>query len=144
MRTKTVRLSHQYFINMMIFFLVALVFIVSKANIIPQEYKSIFMWIYYAALVLCGFTGVFRQEKVDESAEKALGKVYRIIWNVVLIGLLILAVVIGAPGFQERIKLTRDNICLIILIFLFFITFLRYTLFVYYDRRGLKDAGAKD
>ncbi|ERI93661.1 hypothetical protein HMPREF1982_01424 [Clostridiales bacterium oral taxon 876 str. F0540] len=144
MRAKTVRLSHQYFINMMIFFLVGLVFTVTKANVIPQEYKSAFMWVYYAALALCGFTSIFKQEKVDESAEKALSKVYRIIWNVVLVGLLMLAVVVGAPGFQEKVKLTRDNISLIIFVFLFLITFLKYILFVYYDRKGLRDAGIKD
>lgn len=80
---------------------------------------------------------IFKLETVDESAEKVLNRVNNIIWLVIRIGLLVLAVVVGAPMFKEKIDLSRDAISVIILLFLFLLTFLKYILFVYYDRKGL-------
>jgi hypothetical protein len=135
MGMKKLKLSKQYFLNMLIFLFILAAFIVSREGSIPQEYKKIFMWIYYIAMVICGFSGFSKNELVDELAEKVLSKVNHIIWIIIRIGLLILAVIVGAPKFKE-INLTRDTICLLILSFLFVVTFLKYILFIYYDRKG--------
>lgn len=137
MEKKVIKLSQQYFVNMLIFLLILLSLIVSRSSFIAQEYKSIFMWVYNIVLILGGFMVIFKHETVDESAEKVLNRVNNIIWLVIRIGLLVLAVVVGAPMFKEKIDLSRDAISVIILLFLFLITFLKYILFVYYDRKGL-------
>ncbi len=137
MEKKVIKLSQQYFVNMLIFLLILLSLIVSRSSFIAQEYKSIFMWVYNIVLILGGFMVIFKHETVDESAEKVLNRVNNIIWLVIRIGLLLLAVVVGAPMFKEKIDLSRDAISIIILSFLFLLTFLKYILFVYYDRKGL-------
>lgn len=137
MEKKVIKLSQQYFVNMLIFLLILLSLIVSRSSFIAQEYKSIFMWVYNIVLILGGFMVIFKHETVDESAEKVLNRVNNIIWLVIRIGLLVLAVVVGAPMFKEKIDLSRDAISVIILLFLFLLTFLKYILFVYYDRKGL-------
>jgi hypothetical protein len=136
MEVKKVKLSQQYFVNMLIFLFVLLAFVVSRVSSIPQGHQKIFSWIYYIAMLLFGVSGLLKQEAVDESAEKVLGKVNRIIWIVIRAGLLLLAVIVGAPGLKE-ITMTRDTICFMILLFLFIVTFLKYILFVYFDRKGL-------
>jgi len=137
MEKKVMKLSQQYFVNMVIFLLILLSLIVSRASFIADEYKSIFMWMYNIVLILGGFMVIFKHETVDESAEKVLNRVNNTIWLVIRIGLLLLAVVVGAPMFKEKIDLSRDAISIIILSFLFLLTFLKYILFVYYDRKGL-------
>ncbi|WP_017416364.1 hypothetical protein [Clostridium tunisiense] len=137
MEKKVIKLSQQYFVNMLIFLLILLSLIVSRSSFIAQEYKSIFMWVYNIVLTLGCFMVIFKHETVDESAEKVLNRVNNIIWLVIRIGLLVLAVVVGAPMFKEKIDLSRDAISVIILLFLFLLTFLKYILFVYYDRKGL-------
>lgn len=120
----------------LVVFLILIVYIASRENFGFKQYESIISKIYYSALVIYGFTGLIKQEKPDELAEKILSKANEICVTVVDIGLILLMILVGAPAFK-KIDISRDMIGLLILLLLFVTTSLKSFLFYYFNREGL-------
>lgn len=136
MENKKVNLANQYLFKAVIMLMVLIVFITSILSNIPNEIQKGITAVSYIIMLLCGISGFWKQEKVDESAEKALGKIHGIIYVFSIVVLTIIACIIGSPFFQNYM-ITRQHITIIILIFLSVITFLKTILFVYYNRKGI-------
>lgn len=133
---KKISLSAQYAMKALVVFLILIVYIASRENFGFKQYESIISKIYYSALVIYGFTGLIKQEKPDELAEKILSKANEICVTVVDIGLILLMILVGAPAFK-KIDISRDMIGLLILLLLFVTTSLKSFLFYYFNREGL-------
>ncbi len=136
MGKKKISLSAQYAMKALVVFLILIVYIASRENFGFKQYESIISKIYYSALVIYGFTGLIKQEKPDELAEKILSKANEICVTVVDIGLILLMILVGAPAFK-KIDISRDMIGLLILLLLFVTTSLKSFLFYYFNREGL-------
>lgn len=137
MEKKKISLAVQYSMQALMIFGLLSLYVVSRENFGFKQYEPIISRLYYMGLILFALMGLIRRnEKVDESAEKVLGKVTSICLQVATLGLIILVILSGSPFYKE-IKLSRDIIGLLILGLLFIITSLKPILFYYFDRKGL-------
>jgi uncharacterized membrane protein YiaA len=134
---KKINLVTQYGLKALLILGILILYVASRENFGFKQYEPIISKLYYIGLIFYGLIGLIRKdEKVDESAERILGKVNQICLNVAISGLVILMILVGAPMYKE-VNLSRDMIGLLMLILLFIITSLKPILFHHFDRKGL-------
>lgn len=137
MEKKKINLVTQYGLKALLILEILTLYVASRENFGFKQYEPIISKLYYIGLIFYGLIGLIRKdEKVDESAERILGKVNQICLNVAISGLVILMILVGAPMYKE-VNLSRDMIGLLMLILLFIITSLKPILFHHFDRKGL-------
>ncbi|CAK7019791.1 hypothetical protein ACF3M2_05285 [Tissierella carlieri] len=137
MEKKKINLVTQYGLKALLILGILTLYVASRENFGFKQYEPIISKLYYIGLIFYGLIGLIRKdEKVDESAERILGKVNQICLNVAISGLVILMILVGAPMYKE-VNLSRDMIGLLMLILLFIITSLKPILFHHFDRKGL-------
>lgn len=137
MEKKKINLVTQYGLKALLILGILILYVASRENFGFKQYEPIISKLYYIGLIFYGLIGLIRKdEKVDESAERILGKVNQICLNVAISGLVILMILVGAPMYKE-VNLSRDMIGLLMLILLFIITSLKPILFHHFDRKGL-------
>lgn len=137
MEKKKINLVTQYTLKALLILGILTLYVASRENFGFKQYEPIISKLYYIGLIFYGLIGLIRKdEKVDESAERILGKVNQICLNVAISGLVILMILVGAPMYKE-VNLSRDMIGLLMLILLFIITSLKPILFHHFDRKGL-------
>ena len=137
MSRKKINLVTQYSLKAFLVLFILILYIVSRESFGFHQYENIFSKIYNTTLIFYGSIGIIRKnEKIDESAERILGKVTEICLNVSIAGLILLVILVAAPMYK-KISLSRDMIGLLILSLLFIVTSLKSILFYYFDRKGL-------
>ncbi|MCQ4925382.1 hypothetical protein NE686_19920 [Tissierella carlieri] len=136
MEKKKINLVTQYTLKSLLILGILILYVVSRENFGFKQYEPIISKFYYIGLIFYGLIGLIRkEEKIDESAERILGRVNQICLNVTITGLIILMILVGAPMYKE-VNLSRDMIGLFMLILLFIITSLKPVLFHHFDRKG--------
>ncbi|MCK9444406.1 MAG: hypothetical protein M0Q14_07765 [Tissierellaceae bacterium] len=143
MNKKQINLSTQYMLKSFIILLMLILYMASRENFGFSYYEPVVSKLYYGCLLLYGLIGlIWKNEEIDESAERILGKVSGICLNAATLGLIILALFVAAPMFKG-LFISRDLIGLLLFILLFLITALKSILFYVFDRRGLYNGSIK-